>query len=200
MLAEAVGQLVEGQANVLEADLLADDMERHGRKPRMHGAHHPRQHRAVADAGIEQAEGRRSRPHVGQFLANAVGDHLLLAASGDEQQVFLAIVEEAEVAALILHAGRRQDRPVELVRGQPAAHDRAATAAGFGRMGRHIGTHPLQRARRDATAVAQACDQFAVVDGESPEGRFREPGLAAVFTDLTQQVAGFHRHPPGYPI
>src|SRR5690348_18164209 len=51
--------LLEGEAHVFETDFLADDVEGHGREALMHRAHHARQHGAVADAGIEDAQARR---------------------------------------------------------------------------------------------------------------------------------------------
>ena len=69
MLEEAVGHLVEREPHVLEADLLADDVERHGREAVVHRAHHARQHGAVADAGIEDAHRRRARMDVGELHA-----------------------------------------------------------------------------------------------------------------------------------
>ncbi|MND09661.1 hypothetical protein D3C83_331730 [compost metagenome] len=54
MLDETIRQLVERQAHVLEADLLAHDQERHDRKAAVHGPHDVAQHRGVAHAGVEQ--------------------------------------------------------------------------------------------------------------------------------------------------
>src|SRR2546430_8245587 len=45
---EAVDHLAQRQAHVLQADLLADDVERHGGETPVHLAHHARQHGAVA--------------------------------------------------------------------------------------------------------------------------------------------------------
>ena len=62
----------------------------------MHRPHHPRQHGAVADAGIEDAKRRRRRLQIAEFERDPVADLGLLAAGRDEQQVFLAVVEESE--------------------------------------------------------------------------------------------------------
>jgi hypothetical protein len=62
----------------------------------MHRPHHPRQHGAVADAGIEDAKRRRRRLQVTKLERDPVADLGLLAAGRDEQQVFLAVVEESE--------------------------------------------------------------------------------------------------------
>ena len=98
VLVEAVGHLVEAQARVLEADLLAHHVEGQRREAPVHLAHDAGQHGAVAHAGIEQAHRRRLGVEVGELHADAARHHLLLAAGIDEQQVFLAVVEEAEVA------------------------------------------------------------------------------------------------------
>jgi len=52
MLEEAVGHLVERQAHVLQADLLADDVEGQVGEAPVHLAHHARQHGAVAHAAM----------------------------------------------------------------------------------------------------------------------------------------------------
>ena len=98
VLVEAVGHLVERQPRVLEADLLADHVERQGRQAPVHLAHDAGQHGAVAHAGVEHAHRRRLGMEVGELHADAARDHLLLAAGVDEQQVLLPVVEEAEVA------------------------------------------------------------------------------------------------------
>ena len=84
--------------DVLQADLLADHVERQRREAAVHLAHDAGQHRAVAHAGVEHAQGRRLGMQVGQLHADAARDHLLLAAGVDEQQVLLPVVEEAEIA------------------------------------------------------------------------------------------------------
>ena len=97
VLVEAVGHLAQAQAHVLEADLLAHDVERHRREAPVHLAHHLREHRAVAHAGVEQAHRGRARVDVAELEPDARRDHVLLAAGVDEEQVLLAVVEEAEV-------------------------------------------------------------------------------------------------------
>ena len=62
----------------------------------MHRPHHPRQHGAVADAGIEDAQRRRRRLQIAEFERDAVADLGLLAAGRDEQQILLPVVEEPE--------------------------------------------------------------------------------------------------------
>src|SRR4029079_15694574 len=65
MLDEAIRHLVQRQTDVLEADLLADDIEWRGREAVVHGAHHAREHGTVADAGIEYAHRRRAWMDIG---------------------------------------------------------------------------------------------------------------------------------------
>ena len=113
MLVEAVGDLVEGEAHVFQADLLAHDIERHGGEARMHGAHDPREHRAIAHARIKEAQGGRARADVGQLHGDPVGDHPLLRAGVHKEQIFLPVVEEAEVFFCVAAGaigGRRRDR------------------------------------------------------------------------------------------
>src|SRR6185312_16517628 len=80
------------------ADLLPRDVEWHGGEAVVHRAHGARQYRAVAHSGIEHAQRRRPRVDVRELHADALGDHPFLAAGRNEQQVFLAVVVEAEIA------------------------------------------------------------------------------------------------------
>ena len=95
---EAVGHFLQAEARVLEADLLADGIERQRGKAPVHFAQHAREHGAVAHAGVEHAHRGRRGMDVRELQADAAGDGFLLAAGIDEQQIFLAVVEEAEVA------------------------------------------------------------------------------------------------------
>ena len=96
MLEQAVGQLLEPEAHVFEADLLGDHEHRHGRELAMRAAHDTRDHRAVAHAGVEQAHRRRRRPQQCHLVRGAARDRRFLVAGGDERQVLLAVVVEAE--------------------------------------------------------------------------------------------------------
>jgi hypothetical protein len=110
MLEEAVRHLAQRQAHVLEADLLADDEERHRREAPVHLAHHSREHGAVAHAGVEQPHRRRTRMDMAELEPDAARDHVLLAAGVDEEEVLLAVVEEAEVLFRRELAHRRRGR------------------------------------------------------------------------------------------
>jgi len=96
MLLKPVRQFFQGQAHILHTDLLADDAEGYGGKLPVQVAQHPGQHRAVADAGIEQVERRRRRLQERNFAADPLRHFPLLRAGRDEHQVFFAVVEEAE--------------------------------------------------------------------------------------------------------
>ena len=67
------------------------------RKAVVHRPHHAHHNRAVANPGVEDADRRRTRMDMGEFFGDAVGDLPFLAASIDEEQVFLAVVEETEI-------------------------------------------------------------------------------------------------------
>ncbi len=97
MLEEAVGHLVERQAHVLEADLLAGDVEGEALVALVHRAQHAGEHGAVAHAGIEEAHRRRARLDQLELARDAVRHHPLLRAGVDEHQIFLAVVVEAEI-------------------------------------------------------------------------------------------------------
>src|SRR5579864_9242788 len=97
MLEEAVGHFFEREANILEADLLADDVRRNRGKALMHRAHDARQHGAVANACVEDPEAWRMRMDVRELERYAIRDHPFLAAGIDEEQIFLPVVVEAEI-------------------------------------------------------------------------------------------------------
>lgn len=109
MLEQAVGHLLQGQAHVLQADLLADDVEGQGLEAGVHRPQEPRQHRPVADPGVVEAQCRRAGAQVGQLFRDAPGDHPLLATGVDEEQVFLPVVEETEIVCAVLPVWRSLD-------------------------------------------------------------------------------------------
>ena len=196
MLEEAVRHFLQRQANVFEADLLADDVERHVGEAVVHGAHHARQHRAVADAGVEHAQRRRMRMEEAQLLGDPVGDFPLLAAGVDEQQILLPVVEEAEIP---LRRFRRATSAVTAA---------GATAAGIVNAGApHVnvlchrtwlltmrnwrvsgdeGLNAVERVGGDAAAVAQPGSELAVIDGAPSECGLRKPGLTTIIGDFLE--------------
>ena len=108
MLAEAVGHLLQREPHIFEADFLADHIERHVREAVMHRAQHAQHHGAVAHARVEHAHRRRARMDVGELKRDTIGDDPFFAAGVDEQEIFLPIVEEAEIALRIFLTGRHE--------------------------------------------------------------------------------------------
>ena len=94
-----------------------------------------------------------------KFQRHPLRDHPLLAAGMDEQQVFLPVLEEAEIAAGVALLRRHFEAAR---RRQPARH-----------RGRDIGLDAIQRIDGDALALAQAMHQLAVIDRAAAKGRFR---------------------------
>src|SRR5262245_6180127 len=166
MLEEAIRHFLQGEPHVLEADLLAHQVERRGRKSVVHRAHDSQQYRAVADAGVEHAQRRRARMDIGEFQRNSAGDHPFFAAGADEEQVFLPVVEEAEIALRIALAGWRWRC------GRPWL---ARTLDDSGTRRRrpvilHEVADAVERLGGDAAAVTQPRGELAVVDGAAAEG------------------------------
>src|SRR5258707_7897012 len=109
MFDEAVGHLVKREADIFQADLLADDIKWRGRKAVVHRAHHTRQYRAVADAGVEHTHRRRTWMNVGELEIDARCDLPFLRAGVHEQQIFLAVVEETKIALRVVSGESRND-------------------------------------------------------------------------------------------
>src|SRR5262245_2633082 len=102
MLDKAIRHLVQREPDILEADFLADNVERRGRKTVVHRAHYAREHGAVADTGIEHTDRRRAWVNVGQFKPYPRSNFPFLRTGIHEQQVFLTIVEEEKIAMCIV--------------------------------------------------------------------------------------------------
>ncbi len=143
----------------------------------MHRAHHPRQHGAVAAAGVEHPQRRRPRMDAGQFQRHPLGDHPLLAAGVDEQQIFLPVLEKAKIAT----------RVALLQRHLKSARRRHAARRGR----RDIGLDAIERIDGDALALAQPLHQLAVIDRPPPEGRFRHVRAAAELRDVGLRIWSF---------
>ncbi len=56
----------------------------------------------------------------------------------------------------------------------------------------HKGLNPVDSLSRDPAAVAEAVGELAVIDGAAAEGRFRQPGQAAVIGNLRQKLLRRH--------
>ena len=159
----------------------------------MHRAHHARQHGAVADAGVEHAHRRRTRMDIGELHADALRDFPFLAAGVHEQQIFLPVVEEAEIALRVvarLAGGDRRRRRLD--HGQRRGRRRVEQHAAARRRGvdvaRHEAADALERIGGDAAAIAQAVGELAVIDRAAAEGGFGEAALAAEFADLLEDL------------
>ena len=187
MLEEAVGHFLQRQPHVLEADFLADHVERHVREAVVHRAHHAREHGAVADAGVEDAHCRRARMQMRKLLGDAVRHLPLFAAGVDEQQIFLPVVEEAEIALRVRLArtmrgrggGRRHAERVNLRCGCSDYRSRMGSfnhdwTGPLWRMSSHESMDAIECVGGDAAAVAQPRGELAVIDGAPSERGLRE--------------------------
>ena len=127
--------------------------------------------------------------------ADAVRHHPFLAAGIDKQQIFLAVVEEAEIALRAL-AGRggarrgggppgsrrhRRSGPV----GARAFDHRAAEGRVRAAVRRHEGADAVERVGGDAAAVAQPAGELAVVDGAPAEGRLLQARSARQKSEIS---------------
>ena len=130
--------------------------------------------------------------HVGELEADPARHHPLLAAGIHEQQIFLPVVEEAEIALGIARAGRRRrrgrrqwtrgSRVREMMAGRPgvAASLFVSMKARMRSSVSVVMRPPLRKPR----------GELAVIDGAAAEGRFREPAVAAIVGDFLQESAG----------
>src|SRR5690349_9612435 len=130
---------------------------------------------------------------VGELQSDARSDFPFLGTGVDEQKIFLAIVEEAEIALRIVggEAGcnRRRSR---LDHGKNARGCRLKQYAPPRRcpldVTGHEGTNALKRVGGDAAAIAQPACQFAVIHGAAAESGFGEAARAAKFADLLENL------------
>jgi hypothetical protein len=188
MLVEAVDHLAQAEAYVLEADLLAHDVERHRRESAVHLAHHPREHRAIAHARVEKAHRRWARMDMRELEPHAARHHVFLAARIDEEEVLLAVVEKAEVLFR-----RRLARCCNHGLHSAGANEGQQFRRRIARARRAVLHHELvdpgESLGRDARAVAQPRDELAVVHRAPAEGRLRHAGAPAEFGDASQEAA-----------
>ena len=193
MLDETIRHFLQGEADVFQTDFLGDNVERHGRKTVVHGAHHAREHGAVADAGIEHAHGRRTRVNIAEFEPDPVGDFPFLRAGVHEQQIFLPVVEEAEIALRIVtrlpRGDRRRQRRDDRQRCRRVGVEQQAAARRYAiGIARHEGTDAVEGVGGDAAAIAQAAGKLAVIDRAAAESGFRQAAAAAKFADLLEDL------------
>ena len=112
----------------------------------MHRAHHAREHRAVADAGVEDADCRRARVQMRKLLGDAVRHLPLFAAGVDEQQIFLPVVEEAEIALRV--------RLARTMRGRGGGRRHAERVNSARRLQRLQVAYAIVQSRLDGAPVA----------------------------------------------
>ena len=137
----------------------------------MHGPHHPEQDRAVAHAGVEHPQRRRARVNIGELEPDPAGHHPLFAAGVDEQQVFLPVVEEAEVALWIALPGRdRGRRSRNPRRPRRPIDDRGTRGVRGHAVVVHEASDAVERLGRDPSAIAEPRGELAVIDGAAAEG------------------------------
>src|SRR5262245_25944211 len=194
MLDETIRHLVQREANVLQANFLADDIERSSREPVVHRTHHACEHRAVTNASVEYAHRRRPRMDIGEFEAHPRSYFPLLRAGVHEEQILLPVVEETEIALRIVAGESGSDRRhgCRFHDGQNSRRRRleqkATARRSAVRIARHEGADAIERVGRDTSAVAQTTCELAVVDRTAAEGRFGEPPRAAKLADLLEDL------------
>ena len=191
VLVEPVGHPFQPEAHVLQADLLAHDVERQRSEAPVHLAHDAGEHGAVSHAGIEQAERRRLRMDVGQLQPGPLGDHPFLRAGVDECQVFLAVVVEPEGGpGAVLPRGRRLGGPGRARRGL----DGVGHADGWLPSVLFQETaHPADGGGRHPFPFAETPDELAVIDHDPTECRLGNARLAAIGFDFADKIAlGIH--------
>ena len=192
MLEEPVGHLLERQPHVLEADLLADDVERHRGKAVVHRAHHARRARCR-----RRRRRRRCEPPAGAAVCSPSSIATRCATTAFSEQVltnsryFWRLSKKRKLRC----SGTWMPAPVPALHGRSALGGATDEQRPPARIGGDVRAHALECRRRDASAFAQAVDEFAVVDGQPPEGRFGDAVLSAVVGDFAQQCFRLHGLP-----
>src|SRR5260370_28008499 len=134
----------------------------------MHRAHNPQQDGAIADAGVEDAQGRTGRMDIAKLERDAARNHPFFAAGAHEEEILLPVIEEAEIALRIALAawglcGWRA-RPARVLQ------DRGA----YGRCPVHLheAANAVERLGGDAAPVTPSCGEPAVVDPAAAKAPF----------------------------
>ena len=192
MLVEAVGHLVEAEARVLEADLLADHVEGQRRQAAVHLAHDAGEDGAVAHAGVEQAHRRAA---AGCRCASSMPTRRAIISFSlqvlTNSRYFWRLSKKRKLregapsaaARLRLQARRRRRDPQQ-------RHQLARRGRRLDTLAGQECADALQGLRRDAGAVAQPRHELAVVDGAAPEGRLGHAGPPAELRNAVQQSDG----------
>src|SRR6476660_3674398 len=194
MLNEAIRHLVQCEADILEADFLADDIKGRCWEPVVHRTHHAREHRSITDTGVKYTHRWRPRMNVGELKTHARSDFPLLRTGVHEEQILLPVVEETEIALRIItgEPGRHRRHGCRFHDGQNSWRSRleqhAAARRDTVRIARHEGADAIERVGRDPPAVAQTTCQLAVIHRAAAEGRLGEPPHTAKFADLLEDL------------
>jgi hypothetical protein len=190
MLNKSINHFSQCKTHVLEADLLAHDIERHGGITVVHGAHDACQNASIANARIKDAQGWRSRINISQFLRDSIGYLPLLAAGVNEKKVFLAVVVKEKILIRVDLAARRQGR--EIWRRAPGRAQRQRHSAFALLVTGHERVDLVERIGRDPTAVSQSRHQLSVIDGRAAECGFGKSGFLAKLAYFHEQLFCAH--------
>jgi hypothetical protein len=178
MLEKPIRHLLQRQPDVLEAELLAGDIERHMRKAADASSASP------APARCRRRRRRRTP------AAPGAGDGCWQAPAPRARRPPAFRCRCGRTAGI--SGGSRKSGNCRADRAfrwhlKPARRRHAA-----GHRCGHIGLDPVQRVDGDALALAQAVHQLAVVDGAPAERRFRHIRLAAELGDLAEDFVVLH--------
>jgi hypothetical protein len=124
---------------------------------------------------------------VGELERDAIGDLGLLAASRDEQEILLPVVEEPEP-----RRGHIRLRLAARCADKAGGGSRFLLGRGRRPAYRQIGSDLFQGFGGDPRAVAKPGNQFSVIDDTASECRFRSPRFAAKIADLTEDLLVHH--------
>ena len=199
MLVEPVRHLVEREPDILEADLLAGDVERHVRNS----------DRASRASRASAPCRRRDRHRTGAPPADADGCWRVPARPGWRPPTSRCRCSRTEDISAGCRRSGNSAAPSSLalagaagspVQGRwPAAGhhvDDHGTRGFFSTVGGHERADAIERFGGDAPAVAQARYELSVVDGSPPEGEFGYAGPTAIVGDFLQQAGSRHAFPP----
>jgi hypothetical protein len=118
---------------------------------------------------------------VGELERDAIGYLGLLAASRNEQEILLPVVEETEPGGGHIRlrlAARRADK----------ADGRVLSSRRRRPAHRQVGSDFVEGFGGDPCAVAKPRNKFSVVDDAASECRFRCPRFAAKISDLSEDL------------
>ena len=183
MFEQPVRHILECHPHVFVADLLADDIERHGRKAGVHRPHDPRQNRAVADAGVEHPDRRRRGMDVGELERDRSATSVFSLQVETNRRYFCLLSKKRKPGGAVSGCGSRRAGAMRLDR-----------LGGLWRGLRRGPAHGQKRAdllecfRGDPRPVAKAGDELSVVDDAPSESRFRGPRFAAEIPDLAEDL------------